>query len=130
MDWYPSADYIIQLHAIIMKQYSERERPYGCNRGQLEGILDRLRYGLPMKNQDFLERTSYFFYDMIKLHCFEDGNKRIAQTTLDILLYNNGFRLNTNQREKELLNLEIANSLQEERLSILSKIQIWFNNHH
>ena len=76
-----------------MTQYTTMEGPYGVQRGQLEGILDRLQYGLPMQKQDFWEKSSYFFYDMINLHCFEDGNKRIAQLILEIFLEKEGLLL-------------------------------------
>ena len=129
MVWYPTAKYIIQLHALLMQQYTDKERNYGVDQNRLEGILDRLEHGLPMEDQEFWEKTSYFFYDMINLHCFEDGNKRISQVILEIFLENNGFMLNASRTEKENFILDIASSIIEEREAVINKIQDWFNIH-
>ena len=83
MVWYPSVDLIIEIHCLIMKQYEGRDPPFGINRERIEGIIDRLEHGLPFRNIDFWERTARFIYDMSNLHCFEDGNKRVTQLTLE-----------------------------------------------
>jgi len=46
-----------------------------------------------------LEKAAILFYLMIKNHPFQNGNKRIAMTTLMVFLYENGKWLNVDTKE-------------------------------
>ncbi|MFC1546439.1 type II toxin-antitoxin system death-on-curing family toxin [bacterium] len=47
---------------------------------------------------NFISKTSILFYLMIKNHPFQNGNKRIAITTLFVFLYKNGKWLNVDTK--------------------------------
>lgn len=47
----------------------------------------------------FIEKASVLFYLMIKNHPFQNGNKRIAMTTLFYFLYKNGKWLRVDNQE-------------------------------
>ncbi len=49
--------------------------------------------------KSFIEKAAFLFYLMIKNHPFQNGNKRIAMTTLFYFLYKNGKWLRVDNRE-------------------------------
>ena len=56
------------------------------------------------------DKASILFYLMIKNHPFQNGNKRIAMTTLFVLLYKNGKWLKTDTQELYNFTMWIAQS--------------------
>lgn len=59
---------------------------------------------------DIVSKTSILFYLMIKNHPFQNGNKRIAMTTLFVLLYKNKKWLSVDTQELYNFTMWIAQS--------------------
>jgi death-on-curing family protein len=53
--------------------------------------------------------AAIFWHDTISLHPFLDGNKRTATETVQLLLYKNGFVLETTTAGMVYLSLKVAN---------------------
>lgn len=58
----------------------------------------------------FIERTALLFYLMVKNHPFQNGNKRIAITTLFVYLYKNDKWLKANVQELYNFTVWVASS--------------------
>lgn len=71
-----------------------------------------------------IEKTAVLFYLMIKNHPFENGNKRIAMTTLFIFLHKNKKWLNVDNKELYNFTKWIAESnpkLKDEAVAAIKK---------
>ena len=60
--------------------------------------------------QDLMAKASILFYLMIKNHPFQNGNKRIAMTTLLVFLYKNGKWIKVDTQELYNFTMWIAQS--------------------
>ncbi|MDP3790669.1 MAG: type II toxin-antitoxin system death-on-curing family toxin [Candidatus Omnitrophota bacterium] len=60
--------------------------------------------------KDFISKASVLFYLMIKNHPFQNGNKRIAMTTLFVFLHMNGKWLTVDTQELYNFTMWIAQS--------------------
>jgi death on curing protein len=67
-------------------------------------------------------KSSILFYLMIKNHPFQNGNKRIAITTLIFFLVQNGKWLSTSNEDIYQFACKIAESKPEERLETMNLI--------
>lgn len=71
-----------------------------------------------------IEKASILFYLMIKNHPFQNGNKRIAMTTLFVFLHKNGKWLKVDTQELYNFTMWIAQSppkLKEETVKAVSR---------
>jgi len=79
--------------AIELMSWSEPIPPFKTRHpGKLESCIETpfSTYGGKSLYPTFIEQASILFYLMIKNHPFENGNKRIAVTTLLVFLHRNG----------------------------------------
>ena len=60
--------------------------------------------------KDLISKASILFYLMIKNHPFQNGNKRIAMTTLFVFLYKNGKWITVDVKELYNFTMWITNS--------------------
>lgn len=67
-------------------------------------------------------KSSILFYLMIKNHPFQNGNKRIAITTLILFLVQNGKWLSTSNKNIYRFACRVAESKPEERQNIMNLI--------
>jgi death-on-curing family protein len=67
-------------------------------------------------------KSAILFYLMIKNHPFQNGNKRIAITTLILFLVQNGKWLSTSNDDIYQFACEVAESRPEERTEIMNLI--------
>jgi death-on-curing protein len=67
-------------------------------------------------------KASILFYLMVKDHPFQNGNKRIAITTLFVLLYNNGKWLNVDTADLYHFTVRLAESKPEDRALMVAAI--------
>jgi death-on-curing family protein len=73
-------------------------------------------------------KSAILFYLMIKNHPFQNGNKRIAITTLILFLVQNGKWLSTSNKDIYQFACEVAESKPEERSEIMSIISSFIEN--
>jgi len=78
---------------------------------------------------DFLTRAGMLFYLMIKNHPFENGNKRIAITTLLTFLFANRKWLVANTQELYNFTVWIAQSPPELKDEVVKAIEKFFKRH-
>lgn len=69
--------------------------------GKLEGCLSVpfFRYGKKSFYPTLVHKAAILFYVMVKNHPFQNGNKRIAMTTLFVFLYKNGRWIRVDNQE-------------------------------
>lgn len=67
-------------------------------------------------------KSAILFYLMVKNHPFQNGNKRIAITTLLFFLYQNNKWLSTSNQDIYKFACEVAESKPEDRFSIMNLI--------
>ena len=72
---------------------------------------------------NFITRASMLFYLMIKNHPFENGNKRIAMTTLMTFLYMNNKWLNVDTQKLYIFTVWVAQSLPESKNAVIKAIE-------
>jgi len=76
-----------------------------------------------------IERTSILFYLMIKNHPFQNGNKRIAVTTLFVFLYKNNKWLKPEKKELYNFTVWVASSPAELKDQTVAAIEQFIRNH-
>ncbi len=76
-----------------------------------------------------IEKASALFYFMIKNHPFQNGNKRIAITTLFVLLYKNKKWLKADTQELYNFTMWIAQSSPSFKEEALKAIQKFLKSH-
>ncbi|HBG27453.1 MAG: hypothetical protein A2Y10_02670 [Planctomycetes bacterium GWF2_41_51] len=76
-----------------------------------------------------IPKASILFYLMIKNHPFQNGNKRIAITTLLLFLNNNGKWLNTDIQEFYNFTIWVASSPAEFKEQAVSAIEQFIRKH-
>ena len=80
--------------------------------GRLESCLDTplQSFGRKSLYPTLLDKAAILFYLMIKNHPFQNGNKRIAMTTLFVFLHDNGRWLKIDPHELYQFTMWIASS--------------------
>lgn len=73
--------------------------------------------------QGLVGKSSILFYLMIKNHPFQNGNKRIAITTLIFFLVQNGKWLSTSNKNIYEFACEVAESKPENRTKVMNVIK-------
>ena len=71
---YLSIETVLDAHNRILDQYGGLHGVY--NIGLLESVLQHIQYDTYYPTS--LDKLSHLFFDIIKFHCFNDGNKRTA----------------------------------------------------
>jgi len=77
----------------------------------------------------FIERASMLFYLMIKNHPFENGNKRIAMTTLFTFLYMNKKWLKVDTQELYNFTVWVAQSPPPFKKEVVEAIEKFLRTH-
>ena len=75
------------------------------------------------------EKAAIFFYLMIKNHPFQNGNKRIAMTTLFVFLYKNKKWLQVDAKELYNFAVWVAQSPANLKKQIVQAIEKFFEDH-
>lgn len=80
--------------------------------GSLESCLavPFQKFGGKSPYPTFTAKAAILFYLMIKNHPFQNGNKRVAMTTLTVFMFMNGKWLNVGSRELYNLTVWVAQS--------------------
>ncbi len=87
------------------RKFMEWDEPIPDFRSRLPNILESClivpfqKFGKEIFYRGLIEKASTLFYLMIKNHPFQNGNKRIAMTTLFYFLYKNKKWLRVDNRE-------------------------------
>jgi len=76
-----------------------------------------------------IEKAAILFYLMIKNHPFENGNKRIAMTTLFVFLYNNKKWIKVDAKELYNFAVWIASSNPKLKKDTVQAIKTFLNTH-
>jgi death-on-curing family protein len=76
-----------------------------------------------------VDRASILFYLLIKDHPFQNGNKRIAITTLFVFLGKNGKWLKVDMDELYTFTVQVAQSKPEHKSFVLGALN-WLISHH
>lgn len=79
--------------------------------------------------RDLVEQASILFYLMIKNHPFQNGNKRIAVTSLLVFLSINGHWLTLTPRELYRFAVYVAKSDAEDKALVVAAIQAYARQH-
>lgn len=125
MVWIPSLNYIRQVFEMLksLPECKDLENASCINPTGIEGVIDKIEFGLPMKDLIFWEKSAILIRDLIQNHYFSDGNKRIGFIILVIYLARNNFRMTASDDEKIHFALEIAQG----KLN-LNEIASWIKN--
>lgn len=119
----------------VAKKFWEFNEPIPDFSTRIPGILESC---LKTPFQDFNQKPLYpslvkkaaiLFYLMIKNHPFENGNKRIAITTLLYFLLENEKYLKTSQRSLYNFAVRVAESPAKEKKRIVRKIEKFIKEH-
>lgn len=77
----------------------------------------------------FISKASILFYLMIKNHPFQNGNKRIAMTTLFVFLHKNGKWIKVDTQELHNFIMWIAESPAAAKAETVKAIEKFLNTH-
>jgi len=75
------------------------------------------------------DKLATLFYLLIKNHPFQNGNKRIAMTTMFVILALNNRWLEANPYKLYLLAVEVSSSERTEKKAQVKKIKRFINNY-
>lgn len=76
-----------------------------------------------------VKKAAILFYLMVKNHPFKNGNKRIAMTTLMVLLYKNKKWLRVDKKELYDFAIWVASSPAKLKDAMLEGIEIFIDKH-
>jgi len=79
--------------------------------------------------QGLITKASILFYLMIKNHPFQNGNKRVAMTTLFVLLYRNRKWLKVDHQELYNFAVWVAESPAQVKKEVVQAIEVFLRNH-
>lgn len=78
---------------------------------------------------NFVSKASILFYLIIKNHPFQNGNKRIAITTLFVLLHKNGKWLKVDTQELYSFTVWVAQSIGRVKKEVVKAIERFLRTH-
>jgi len=87
------------------------------------------RFGNKTVYKGLVEKAAILFYLMIKNHPFQNGNKRIAMTTLFLFLYKNKKWLKVDTKELYNFAVWVAQSPPKLKKETVQAIQHFLKNH-
>lgn len=79
--------------------------------------------------QSLIAKASVLFYLMIKNHPFQNGNKRIAMTTLFVLLYKNKKWLKVDHQELYNFAVWVAQSPAQVKTEVVRATEVFFKRY-
>ena len=112
MTWYPEAGDIVAIFENLRASMEGKDLTPDdglMDLGGLEGIIDRVKFGLPMHEEtDLFLRAAILIRDITLDDFFTNGNKRVAFLAMYLFLEKNGFQWQCNTDLDEEFVLEIA----------------------
>ena len=91
---------ILELHEIQITEFGGKEGLFPDSYERIEGILNQIYPIFEVENYcGVFQKISAITYFIVKDHCFQDGNKRVALTVCSVLLYLNGYELNLTEQD-------------------------------
>ena len=79
--------------------------------------------------QGLIQKAAVLFYLMIKNHPFQNGNKRIAMTTLFVFLSENGKWLKVENEKLYKFAVRVAESNSKRKTQTINSIESFLENH-
>lgn len=115
MTWYPDINDFKAYFLILKVRYPDLKTHHliGDKEQELQGIIDNLKYGLPMEQLDFWLKTVRFLRDLVSAHSFTEGNHRLAYYSTRIFLRKNGYLLELTEDEEEKFTRLVGDKLAE-----------------
>ncbi|MBI5221381.1 MAG: type II toxin-antitoxin system death-on-curing family toxin [Candidatus Magasanikbacteria bacterium] len=106
-------------------------KPY--NEQMLESALAQPKQTFDSQDlyKTLVQKASILYFSLVKNHCFQNGNKRIATASLLVFLWINDFWLKADSKELADWAIKIAisdGSDNEIRTELLKNLQIWIKN--
>ncbi len=121
---YPSVEQVSELYDLMIKA-SGGERGF-VSRSNLDYLLDAVKDigdRLP-KRQAIVKKAAFLLYNLVVIHPFLNGNKRIAFGLADAFLETNGYELASEAKEAYEFLIGIASSKVSE-----VEVEEWIANH-
>lgn len=129
----------IMCHPMAMDFFNSKTDPISCfsrhDRNKLEAILNNPYQTFNQKElyPTFNKKVAILYYGLIKGHCFENGNKRIATATLLVFLLINDIFIAGDYQEIEDylvdLALRLASSEGNDKMDdFLLEIEKWLDD--
>ncbi len=122
-------------HRLAVTIFNTKNDPISPFRKHTKELLDS---ALTLPKQSFsgkelyptlIDKAAVLYYTLNKNHPFENGNKRIATTSLLVFLHINDAWLDAGKRELLKKTLWVANSAASEREKVLSELKNWIGEH-
>ncbi|WP_332237388.1 type II toxin-antitoxin system death-on-curing family toxin [Sporolactobacillus sp. KGMB 08714] len=128
MTCYLAKNQVIFLNALLIQTYSPTENIGIKNPALLDSAVNRSRQSAFGKDAypTLFEKAAALFQSLVQNHPFYSANKRTAYAALEAFLRINGFKIQTDDREKEDFTVRISD--QENRIA-LAEIRTWIENH-
>ena len=108
---------MVQLLTLVVLKTAVSTPEGGAPVDQLAAVVHLLSEPAPFQTfggkspyHDLISKTAVLFYLMVKNHPFQNGNKRIAMTTLFVLLHKNRKWLSVDTQELYNFTMWIAQS--------------------
>ncbi|MFT7460442.1 MAG: death-on-curing protein [Planctomycetota bacterium] len=103
-----SSKAVIAIHAALIEEHSGLQG--AINHASLESTLARPQQFLsyPGLTPDIFSLAAAYAYEFAKNHCFTDGNKRVALSSIDNFLILNGFELVASEVEAVAAIIQLA----------------------
>ncbi len=119
----------------LAKKYMEFNEPIPDFSSRFPNILESCvvvpfqRFGNKTAYKGLIEKAAILFYLMVKNHPFQNGNKRIAMTTLLVFLYKNSKWLKVDTKELYNFAVWVAQSPAKLKKETVEAIQHFLRNH-
>lgn len=114
------------IHFMVMKKYGEGEQVGIKEQGLLESAVYRPQQSAFGEDAyvSLWDKAGAFFESLVQNHCFFNGNKRTAFTSLDIFLKKNGYYIIPDTDTNEAFTYQVA-----ERKIHTDEISVWIRLH-
>ncbi|WP_174614816.1 type II toxin-antitoxin system death-on-curing family toxin [Virgibacillus ihumii] len=101
---------VILIHFMIMKKFGADEQAGIKEQGLLESAVHRPQQSAFGEDAypTIFEKAASLFESLARNHCFYNGNKRTAFTSVDIFLKKNGYKLKQNDAGNEDFTVDVA----------------------
>ena len=76
--WIPTKEDILDGYSALQRSYKGLRHESLMKAAAIDGIADKVKYGLLYSTPTIEQRAAILLYDLIHEHCYSDGNKRIA----------------------------------------------------
>ena len=110
MVWIPDLSFALHIFELLktLPECKDLENATCINPSGIEGVLNKVLYGIPFQKITFWMQCAILIHDIISYHYFSDGNKRIGFLLLLVFLKKNNYSLQATEDEKVDFALKIA----------------------